>query len=130
VPPGSTVDAEGNVTAPPTPPATENGWVKNEDGEWEYLTDGKAQTGWLYDTGYTAWFYLGTDGEMQTGWVYDQKDKAWYYLAGNGKMVVGKWLHDTDGNWYYLSGNGKMVTGKQNIGGKTYSFRGNGVWIG
>jgi hypothetical protein len=27
VPPGSTVDAEGNVTAPPTPPATDSVWV-------------------------------------------------------------------------------------------------------
>jgi uncharacterized repeat protein (TIGR02543 family) len=131
VPPGSTVDAEGNVTVPPdNPPATENGWVKNEDGEWKYLVGGVAKTGWLYDTNYKAWFYLGTNGAMLTGWVYDRNDKAWYYLASNGKMVAGKWLHDTDGSWYYLSGNGKMLTGKQNIGGKTYSFRGNGVWIG
>jgi glucan-binding YG repeat protein len=67
---------------------------------------------------------------MQTGWVYDQSGKAWYYLAANGKMIAGKWLHDTDGSWYYLSGNGKMLTGKQNVGGKVYSFKGNGVWIG
>jgi uncharacterized repeat protein (TIGR02543 family) len=130
VPPGSMVDAEGNVTAPPTPPATENGWVKNENGEWEYLVGGEAKTGWLYDTNYRAWYYLGTNGTMQTGWVYDQKDKAWYYLASNGKMVAGKWLHDTDGRWYYLSGNGEMLTGKQNIGGEVYSFRGNGAWVG
>jgi uncharacterized repeat protein (TIGR02543 family) len=131
VPPGSTVDAEGNVTAPPIgPPAINNGWVKQEDGTWKYIADGEAKTGWLYDTDYKAWFYLGTDGAMQTGWVYDQKDKAWYYLASNGKMVAGKWLHDTDDSWYYLSGNGKMLTGKQTIGGKVYSFRGNGAWIG
>jgi uncharacterized repeat protein (TIGR02543 family) len=152
VPPGSTVDAEGNVTAPTdNPPAVTGSWVY-ENGAWKYLVGGIAKTGWLYDTGYKVWFYLGTDGAMQTGWVYDQKNKAWYYLAGNGKMVagkwlhdtdgrwyylsgngkmvVGKWLHDTDGRWYYLSGNGKMLTGKQTIGGKVYSFRGNGAWIG
>ncbi|MDR1067956.1 MAG: hypothetical protein LBL36_01770, partial [Clostridiales Family XIII bacterium] len=33
-------------------------------------------------------------------------------------------------SWYYLSGNGKMLTGKQKIGGKVYSFKSNGVWIG
>jgi hypothetical protein len=130
VPPGATVDADGNVTAPPdNPPATTGEWVY-EDGAWKYLVGGVAQTGWLYDTGYKAWFYFAENGIMQTGWIYDQKDKAWYYLAGNGKMVAGKWLHDTDGNWYDLSGNGKMLTGKQSIGGKVYSFRGNGVWIG
>jgi uncharacterized repeat protein (TIGR02543 family) len=125
---GSTVDAKGNVTAPPPPPA-DGSWLY-ENGVWKYLVGGEAQTGWLYDTGYKAWFYLGMDGAMQTGWVYDQKDKAWYYLASNGKMVAGKWLHDTDGRWYYLSGNGKMLTGKQTIGGKVYSFKGNGAWVG
>jgi glucan-binding YG repeat protein len=45
-------------------------------------------------------------------------------------MVAGKWFHDTDGSWYYLAANGKMLTGKQTIGGKTYTFKANGVWIG
>jgi uncharacterized repeat protein (TIGR02543 family) len=130
VPPGATVDAEGNVTAPPdNPPVITGSWVYG-NGVWKYLINGEAKTGWLYDTGYKAWFYFGESGTMQTGWVYNQNDKAWYYLAANGKMVAGKWLHDTDGRWYYLSGNGKMLTGKQTIGGEVYSFRGNGVWIG
>jgi hypothetical protein len=120
-------DADGNGVPDYIHPPS--GWVY-ENGVWKYFVGGEAQTGWLYDTNYKAWYYLGTNGTMQTGWVYDQNDKAWYYLAGNGKMVAGKWLHDTDGRWYYLSGNGKMLTGKRNIGGKTYSFRGNGVWIG
>jgi glucan-binding YG repeat protein len=45
-------------------------------------------------------------------------------------MVVSKWFKDTNGSWYYLSGNGKMLTGKQTIGGKAYTFKSNGVWIG
>jgi hypothetical protein len=120
-------DADGNGVPDYIHPPS--GWVY-ENGAWKYFVAGEAATGWLYDTNYKAWFSLGRDGAMQTGWVYDRKNKAWYYLAGNGKMVAGKWLHDTDGRWYYLSGNGKMVTGKQNIGGKVYSFRGNGAWVG
>jgi hypothetical protein len=146
--PNSGGDNPDNPDGPDNPPVADNGWVKNEDGKWEYLTDGEAETGWLYDTNYKSWFYLGTNGTMETGWEYD--DDAWYYLAGNGamktswvkdegtwyylrgdgKMVVSKWFKDTDGSWYYLSGNGKMLTGKRNIGTKTYTFKLNGVWIG
>jgi glucan-binding YG repeat protein len=41
--------------------------VQNETGAWEYFTDGEAETGWLYDTGYKSWFYLGESGAMKTG---------------------------------------------------------------
>jgi hypothetical protein len=104
----------------------QTGWVK-DGGSWYYLSgNGAMRTGWLYDGG--NWYYLAGNGAMQTGWVKD--DGSWYYLRENGKMVAGTWLHDTDGNWYYLSGNGKMLTGTQTIGGKTYTFKANGVWAG
>jgi hypothetical protein len=127
------------------PAAAENGWVQNDNGAWEYLTDGEAETGWLYDSHYKAWYYLAESGTMQTGWEYAggswyylsgsgamktgwvKDDGRWYYLRANGAMVAGKWLHDTDGSWYYLSGNGAMLAGKQTIGGKTYSFKANGM---
>jgi hypothetical protein len=129
------------------PPAAEDGWIQNDDGEWEYLTSGEAETGWLYDTTYKAWYYLAESGTMQTGWEYTggswyylagngkmktgwvRTDGNWYYLRGSGAMVAAKWFHDTDGSWYYLSGNGKMLTGKQKLGGKTYTFKSSGVWI-
>jgi hypothetical protein len=136
----------GDDPNPPVePPVADNGWVYEND-VWKFFIDDVAQTGWVYDD---AWYYLNADGIMQTGWVYDtdykawyylagngamktgwvQTDGSWYYLAGNGAMVAAKWFHDTDGSWYYLSGNGKMLTGKQSIGGKTYAFKANGVWI-
>jgi hypothetical protein len=138
----------GDDNPPDNPPAKDNGWVKNDDGEWEYLTGGEAKTGWLYDTNYKAWYYLASDGVMQTGWDYVggkwyylasngkmqtgwlKDNGSWYYLSRNGAMVVNKWFKDTNGSWYYLSGNGKMLTGKQTIGGKTYTFKANGVWVG
>jgi uncharacterized repeat protein (TIGR02543 family) len=148
----------------PDSPATDDGWVKNEDGVWQYITDGEAETGWVKDkntwyylaedgamqTGWAkdenTWYYLAPSGAMQTGWVRDKnawyylasngkmqigwvKDKnSWYYLAGNGAMVTG-WVKDKN-TWYYLAGNGKMLTGKQTIGGKTYTFKANGAWVG
>jgi hypothetical protein len=136
-------------TVPPDEPAAKNGWVKQANGTWKYYTDGKAKTGWVYDKSYTAWYYLdktteimktgwvrdngkwyylASNGKMKAGWVKD--DGNWYYLAGNGAMAWGTWLHDTDGSWYYLSGNGTMLTGKHNIGGKAYTFKSNGVWVG
>jgi uncharacterized repeat protein (TIGR02543 family) len=142
-------DPNGGSDDPDTdnPPTTENGWVKQSDGTWKYYDDGEAETGWLYDTNYKAWYYLAANGTMQTGWEYVggkwyylagngamktgwvRTDGSWYYLAGNGAMVAGKWFKDADGSWYYLSGNGKMLTGKQAIGGKVYSFKTNGVWV-
>ncbi|MDR1068292.1 MAG: hypothetical protein LBL36_03485, partial [Clostridiales Family XIII bacterium] len=133
------------VNPPVDPPTADNGWV-HANGVWKYFVDGVAKTGWIYDQ--STWYYTNAAGEMQTGWVYDHntwyylagngamktgwvKDNgSWYYLAGNGAMVASKWFKDTDGSWYYLSGNGKMLTGKQKIGGKVYSFKTNGVWIG
>jgi glucan-binding YG repeat protein len=132
------------TTGPVDPPA-KAGWVY-ESGVWKFFKDGAAVTGWIHDG--KAWYYLDSAGEMQTGWIYDQnkwyylagngamktgwvKDNgSWYYLRGNGAMVAGTWLHDADGSWYYLSGNGKMLTGKHKIGGKAYTFKANGVWIG
>jgi hypothetical protein len=105
----------------------ENGWIKVTAG-WKYYDDNAVKTGWVYDAGYKAWFYLNTTTKlMKTGWVRDAG--AWYYLSGNGKMAAGKWLKDTDGTWYYLTGNGKMATGKYKVGSKTYTFKANGAWV-
>jgi hypothetical protein len=131
---------------PQNNPPKVDGWVY-ENGAWKFFIDGVAQTdwvydqstwyyldsdgvmkiGWLYDSNYKAWFYLGGNGAMKTGWAKD--DGNWYYLRGDGKMAWGKWLHDADGSWYYLSGNGKMLTGKRSIGGKSYTFKTNGAWV-
>ena len=38
-------------------------------------------------------------------------------------------INYSGGKWYYLDANGYMVTGTKKIGGKTYKFNSNGVWI-
>jgi hypothetical protein len=127
------------------PPVVTTGWIYKASAWYLYDVDGQMLTGWHYID--KNWYYLAANGAMQTGWLYDQNkwyylagngamkvswakvDGSWYYLRGNGAMIWSKWLHDIDDSWYYLSGNGKMLTGKQNIGGKTYTFKGNGVWV-
>ena len=124
-----------------------NKWVKDSKG-WCYVgADGYCVTNkWVADS--KGWCYLGADGRMVTNkWVKDSKgwcyvgadgycltnawkadSKGWCYLDANGRMVISNWVKD-GGKWYYLDQNGYMVTGTKTIGGKTYKFASNGVWI-
>ncbi len=124
-----------------------NKWVKDSKG-WCYVgADGYCVTDkWVADS--KGWCYLGADGRMVTNkWVKDSKgwcyvgadgycltnawkadSKGWCYLDANGRMVISNWVKD-GGKWYYLDADGYMVTGTKTIGGKTYKFASNGVWI-
>lgn len=52
----------------------------------------------------------------------------WYYLNASGVMQTG-WIK-LNGKWYYLKSSGEMISGeKVTIGGKSYTFNSNGVWI-
>ncbi len=103
-----------------------NKWVADSHG-WCYLgSDGRMVTNkWVKDS--VSWCYVGADGYcLKNAWAKDSK--GWCYLDSDGRMVTSKWIKD-NGNWYYLDSNGYMVTGTKTIGGKTYSFASNGVWI-
>ena len=124
-----------------------NAWVKDSVG-WCYVgADGYCVTNkWVADS--KGWCYLDSNGRMVTNkWVKDSKgwcyvgangycltntwkadSKGWCYLDADGRMVTNKWIQD-GGKWYYLDANGYMVTGTKVIGGKTYKFASNGVWI-
>jgi hypothetical protein len=112
---------------PPAEPV-KSGWLY-ENKAWYFYTDGAAKTGWLYWE--RNWYLLDSaDGHMLVGWAYDKNYKSWFYLTGNGKMKIG-WLYDNNYKaWFYLRGNGEMLTGTRSVGGKIYSFKGNGAWIG
>ena len=123
------------------------GWVL-EGNKWAFYEKGvKLTNQWKADS--QGWCYLGADGYMVTNkWVADSKgwcyvgadgycltnawkadSKGWCYLDANGRMVINDWVKD-GGKWYYLDANGYMVTGTRTIGGKTYKFASNGVWLG
>ena len=65
-------------------PQTAQGWVQDHSGSWQYMKDGKAVTGWLYD------------------------DKKWYWLDKNGRMFASGWKQ-IDGKWYYFYSDGSMA---------------------
>ena len=125
-----------------------NNWIL-DNGKW-YFIDGNgymASNCWKKDS--IGWVYLGSSGAMLTntwvkdsvGWCYVGEDgycltnqwakdsKGWCYLDSNGRMVYNQWVKYNN-NWYYVDANGYMVTGTKKIGGKTYKFNSNGVWIG
>ena len=103
-----------------------NKWVKDSKG-WVYLdANGRMVTNkWVKDS--KGWCYVGADGYAVTN-CWKKDSKGWCYLDENGSMTKNEWVKD-DGKWYYLDSNGYMVTGTKKIGGKTYKFNSNGVWI-
>lgn len=103
-----------------------NAWVKDSVG-WCYVgPNGYCVTNkWVKDS--KGWCYLDSQGRMvYNKWVKDSV--GWCYVGSSGYMVTNQWVQD-GGKWYYLDANGYMVAGTKVIGGKTYKFASNGVWI-
>ena len=100
-------------------------WVA-EGQRWRWRNDDGtiARSQWARINGNV--YRFDDDGYMQTGWW--QNGQSWYYLQPTGAMATG-WIHHS-GYWYYLQPTGIMATGTQIIGGTSYSFASNGVWIG
>ena len=65
-------------------PQAAQGWMQDHSGSWQYMKDGKAVTGWLYD------------------------DKKWYWLDNNGWMFANGWKQ-IGGKWYYFYSDGSMA---------------------
>ena len=61
-----------------------------------------AQSEWLYDSSYKAWYYLKSDGSyLKNQWFKD--GSAWYYLKADGKMAQNETISgyrlDYSGKW-------------------------------
>lgn len=99
----------------------ELGYIYTGSG-WEEYEETK--TGWQQAGKY--WYYYDSNGKMVTGW--QKISGKWYYLNASGVMQTG-WIK-LNGKWYYLKSSGEMISGeKVTIGGKSYTFNSNGVWI-
>ena len=139
--PDATPEPGPSATPEPAPvPSDGTGWSQNDDGEWFYYSDGKAETGWLADSsdryyldengkmatglqtvteedGSTSTYYFneahdGSYGALQTGWHI--VDNQWRYFdtaaKALGKMLSSQWIED-GGKWYYVADTGVMEKG-------------------
>ena len=46
----------------------------------------------------------------------------------NGHLIKNRWIYRW-GKWYYASASGRLYTGQRKIGGTTYWFDSEGVWV-
>ena len=66
-------------------PQAAQGWMQDHSGSWQYMKDGKAVTGWLYDD--KKWYWLDNNGwTFANGWK--QIGGKWYYFYSDGSMAV------------------------------------------
>lgn len=88
----------------------EDGWTK-KGNEKVYMIGGNPATGWLKLD--EKQYYFDSDGIMQTGW--HDIDGNRYYFSDDGAMVTG-WLAGA----HYLHQDGTLATGWLELEGKRY----------
>lgn len=114
------------------------------DGDYYVKDDGsKAQSEWIFDNYYKAWFYINSDGRYsqnewhgnyylksggymaQNEWIYDSNYKGSYFLNGQGAMMQNEWLYDPAYSaYFYLKSDGTYANQEwQKVGGKWYYFK-------
>ena len=89
------------------------------DSTWYYAaSNGKAYTGWLFQSG--TWYWLEPDagGALATG--LHECNGSLYWFNSSGAMATG-WLLD-GGTWYYVTGSGALARGPVSVGGVPYCF--------
>ena len=89
------------------------------DSTWYYAaSNGKAYTGWLFQSG--TWYWLEPDvgGAMATG--LHECNGSMYWFNSSGAMATG-WVLD-GGTWYYATGSGALARGPVSVGGVPYCF--------
>ena len=101
----------------------ENGWVQTVPGQWKYMENGKATTGWKQVNG--LWYFMDARGIMQTGWLF--QNNLWYYLKDSGAMAV-NW-QNVNGKWYWLNQDGAMRTGWKQINNVWYYMEASGAML-
>lgn len=113
----------------PVDASTQNGWVQNSSGNWEYYDHaGYPLTyTWLKDKG--EWYFFDENGEMLSNsfghygnyyfysngamasnrWI--EVDNMWYYALSSGQLVISDW-HKVGNKWYYFDYDGEMQTSR------------------
>lgn len=120
-----------------------SGWRKIQDIWYHFNSEGKMDTGWLYDTDGNT-YYLnqygeGIEGSLRTGWYQSPITKKWYYFNQETEGVEGAlrtgWYQDSvSQKWYWLEpsdgvSKGVMQTGWIYDGTAHYYLGTDGAWI-
>ena len=89
------------------------------DSTWYYAaSNGKAYTGWLFQSGTWYWLEADVGGAMATG--LHECNGSLYWFNSSGAMATG-WVLD-GGTWYYATGSGALARGPVSVGGVPYCF--------
>lgn len=101
------------------------GWIKESDGRWWFVTSEYAPVTGLLDIGNHTYFLDNAGWLVTDSWV--QVGDAWMYAGSDGAMRCSGWLLYKD-NYYYLDEDGYMVTDEFIIDeGKLYYLQSDGT---
>ncbi|MDO5100970.1 MAG: N-acetylmuramoyl-L-alanine amidase [Eubacteriales bacterium] len=105
-------------------------WFGNDGkqvfGRW--IHDGKAwyyieKSGDYARKRWQGSFYLWSSGKMaESAWVYDEQYRAWYYVGVDGVYLRRQEIEDR-GAWFFLKADGRMAADEE-IGGHVYDHNG------
>ena len=88
------------------------------DSTWYYAaSNGKAYTGWLFQSG--TWYWLDPSTHAMATGLHECNGSAYWFNA-SGAMATG-WVLD-GGTWYYATGSGALARGPVSVGGVPYCF--------
>ena len=88
------------------------------DGTWYYAaSNGKAYTGWLFQSG--TWYWLDPSTHAMVTGLHECNGSL-YWFNSSGAMATG-WVLD-GGTWYYATGSGALARGPVSVGGVPYCF--------
>ena len=102
-----------------------NCWAWIGDAWYGFWANGAMCTGWVWDSGYSDYFYCGADGRMVKG-VWDFIDGEWYGFWADGTMCRG-WVWDSSWNsWFFCYASGVMA---RNTWIDGYWVNASGIWV-
>ena len=88
------------------------------DSTWYYAaSNGKAYTGWLFQSG--TWYWLDPSTHAMVTGLHECNGSL-YWFNSSGAMATG-WVLD-GGTWYYATGSGALARGPVSVGGVPYCF--------
>ena len=103
----------------------QNGWAKNDSGQWTYYTNGQVQTGRSYSYLPTVGsnqghnWYLVDNGVVQSN-VQPWAGSYYYFDPATYLRVDNDYRQSQWGDWYMFGNDGRVVGGKYTYQNKTY----------